>query len=160
MVNNSLMYELKEICVSLRAEAELWVSEEHSLLPEPWKRETDWILRCLVEREKKKTIMKGKETTDMGWFSQKLETPLWKVLKPVQLHNTHQSELLPKKDFNENIQREHKSRTFSSSWRSCLLLASREQRFCSGATTVQMHRPSGSCAELYTCHPSLGLIWV
>ena len=20
-----------------------------------------------------------------------------------------------------------------------------------------MHRPSGSCAELYTCHPSLGL---
>lgn len=50
--------------------------------------------------------------------------------------------------------------TFSRSWRSCLLLASREHKFCSGATTVQMHRPSGSCAELYTCQPSLGLIWV
>lgn len=43
MVNNHLMYELKEICVSLRAEAELWVLEEHSLFPEPGKRENEWI---------------------------------------------------------------------------------------------------------------------
>ncbi len=50
--------------------------------------------------------------------------------------------------------------TFSSSCRSCLLLASLEQRFCSGATTVQIQRPSASCAELYTCHPSLGpIVW-
>lgn len=38
--------------------------------------------------------------------------------------------------------------TFSSSCLSCLLLASLEHRFCSGATTVQMQRPSGSWAEL------------
>ena len=63
-------------------------------------------------------------------------------------------------DFSKNIHRGQSIPTFSSSWRSCLLLASREHRFCSGATTVQMHRPSGSCAELYTCQPSLGLIWV
>lgn len=49
MVNNSLMYELKEICVSLRAEDELWALEEHSLFPVPWNKEADWILRCLVE---------------------------------------------------------------------------------------------------------------
>lgn len=48
--------------------------------------------------------------------------------------------------------------TFSSSCRSCLLLASLEHRFCSGATTVQIQRPSASCAELYTCHPSFGPI--
>ena len=46
--------------------------------------------------------------------------------------------------------------TFSRSWRSCLLLASLEHRLCSGATTVQIQRPSASCAELYTCQPSLG----
>lgn len=48
--------------------------------------------------------------------------------------------------------------TFSSSWRSCLPLASLEHRFCSGATTVQIQRPSASWAELYTCHPSFGLM--
>lgn len=46
--------------------------------------------------------------------------------------------------------------TFSRSWRSCLPLASLEHRFCSGATTVQMQRPSASWVELYTCHPSFG----
>lgn len=46
--------------------------------------------------------------------------------------------------------------TFSRSWRSWRPLASLEQRFCSGATTVQMQRPSASWAELYTCHPSFG----
>ena len=48
--------------------------------------------------------------------------------------------------------------TFSSSWRSCLLLASLEHRLCSGATTVQIQRPSASWAELYTCQPSFGPI--
>lgn len=46
--------------------------------------------------------------------------------------------------------------TFSRSWRSCLLLASLEHRLCSGATTVQIQRPSASWAELYTCQPSFG----
>lgn len=50
--------------------------------------------------------------------------------------------------------------TFSSIWRSCLLLASLEHRLCSGATTVQIHRPSASWAELYTCQPSFGpIVW-
>lgn len=48
--------------------------------------------------------------------------------------------------------------TFSSSCRSCLLLASLEHKLCSGATTVQMQRPSASWAELYTCQPSFGPI--
>lgn len=48
------------------------------------------------------------------------------------------------------------ARTFSSSCRSCRLLASREQSPCSGATRVQRQRPSASCAELYTCQPSWG----
>lgn len=48
MVSKSLMYELKELCVILRAETELLASEEHSLLPEPCKRKIGWILRCMV----------------------------------------------------------------------------------------------------------------
>lgn len=47
--------------------------------------------------------------------------------------------------------------TFSSSCRSCLVLASREHMVCWGATTVQTQRPSVSWAELYTCHDSSGL---
>lgn len=46
--------------------------------------------------------------------------------------------------------------TFSRSCRSWRPLASLEHRFCSGATTVQMQRPSASWVELYTCHPSFG----
>lgn len=46
--------------------------------------------------------------------------------------------------------------TFSRSWRSWRPLASLEHRFCSGATTVQMQRPSASWVELYTCQPSFG----
>jgi len=51
-----------------------------------------------------------------------------------------------------------RAHTFSSNWRSCLLFASLEHKLCSGATTVQMQRPSASCAELYTCQPSFGLM--
>lgn len=46
--------------------------------------------------------------------------------------------------------------TFSSSCRSCLVLASREHMVCWGATTVQIHLPSLSWAELYTCQDSSG----
>lgn len=46
--------------------------------------------------------------------------------------------------------------TFSSSCLSCLVLASREHMVCWGATTVQIHLPSLSWAELYTCHDSSG----
>lgn len=48
--------------------------------------------------------------------------------------------------------------TFSSSCLSCLVRASREHMVCWGATTVQMHRPSLSWAELYTCQLSSGLV--
>ena len=48
--------------------------------------------------------------------------------------------------------------TFSSSCLSCLVRASREHMACCGATTVQMHLPSLSWAELYTCQLSSGLV--
>lgn len=48
--------------------------------------------------------------------------------------------------------------TFSSSCLSCLVRASREHMVCWGATTVQMHLPSLSWAELYTCQLSSGLV--
>ena len=47
--------------------------------------------------------------------------------------------------------------TFSSSCLSCLVRASLEHIVCCGATTVQIHLPSLSWAELYTCHDSSGL---
>lgn len=48
--------------------------------------------------------------------------------------------------------------TFSSSCLSCFVRASREHMVCWGATTVQMHLPSLSWAELYTCQLSSGLV--
>lgn len=48
--------------------------------------------------------------------------------------------------------------TFSSSCLSCLVRASREHMVCCGATTVQIHLPSLSWAELYTCQLSSGLV--
>lgn len=48
--------------------------------------------------------------------------------------------------------------TFSSSCRSCFVRASREHMVCWGATTVQIHLPSLSWAELYTCQLSSGLV--
>ncbi len=48
--------------------------------------------------------------------------------------------------------------TFSSSCLSCFVRASREHMVCCGATTVQIHLPSLSWAELYTCQLSSGLV--
>lgn len=48
--------------------------------------------------------------------------------------------------------------TFSSSCLSCFVRASREHMVCWGATTVQIHLPSLSWAELYTCQLSSGLV--
>lgn len=48
--------------------------------------------------------------------------------------------------------------TFSKSCLSCFVLASREHIVCCGATTVHIHRPSLSWAELYTCQLSSGLV--
>lgn len=50
------------------------------------------------------------------------------------------------------------SLTFSSSCLSCFVRASREHMVCWGATTVQIHLPSLSWAELYTCQLSSGLV--
>lgn len=48
--------------------------------------------------------------------------------------------------------------TFSRSCLSCFVRASREHMVCCGATTVQIHLPSLSWAELYTCQLSSGLV--